>query len=269
MESEKVQLHFSIQGEFITNLAREKCYEENDIAYALNLLTHCLMSDDLPQETILGLAFQILDGTMEIVGTYPGEDYGIRPVPNAMPRLMDHLKSLKTQLDTYKKKEQQAVEKLCCLAETIPSYMKYQVNDAWKEYGYDDSIFPDVAASEPSPLLDDVFDRILNSCADDDYGWLEPDGTYHPVEWAHHQNWARHYLKEQNHSLMLDSMTRGCAPGDLLVEQGWVLLHNPGQGLARPTYNTARGLTKKQKEFLFDYYVKRKKETLANEYFNL
>ena len=51
---------------------------------------------------------------------------------------------------------------------------------------------------------------------------------------------------------------------DWLVERGWVLLHNPGMGIATPTKNPAREFTKAQKEFLYDYYMERNRENEAN-----
>ena len=46
-------------------------------------------------------------------------------------------------------------------------------------------------------------------------------------------------------------------PGDWLVDRGWVLLHNPSQGVAFATGSLVRDMTKAQKEFLYDYYIER------------
>lgn len=47
---------------------------------------------------------------------------------------------------------------------------------------------------------------------------------------------------------------------------GWALLHNPGMGTAFVTSSDSKPLTKKQKDFLFDYYTKRNKPRKAEEY---
>lgn len=52
--------------------------------------------------------------------------------------------------------------------------------------------------------------------------------------------------------------------GDWLVERGWVLLHNPSQGIAFPTKNPVKEYTKAQKEFLYDYYMERDCKKEAN-----
>ena len=31
----------------------------------------------------------------------------------------------------------------------------------------------------------------------EDYGWLEPNGTFHGVEWGAHQDWAQNYMNEK------------------------------------------------------------------------
>jgi hypothetical protein len=54
---------------------------------------------------------------------------------------------------------------------------------------------------------------------------------------------------------------------DYLIEAlGFVLLHNPTQGLARVEISKTKNLTKKQKEFLFDYYTKRNEHEKAKEW---
>lgn len=53
--------------------------------------------------------------------------------------------------------------------------------------------------------------------------------------------------------------------GDALVDRGWILLHNPSQGIAYPTESENHVRTKAQKEFLYDYYMERKCYSEANE----
>lgn len=105
-----------------------------------------------------------------------------------------------------------------------------------------------------------------------DYGWLEPNGTFHAVEWGEHQSWAQSYLDEnypeQAEDTEIDMQVK-CnvgliGAGDWLVERGWILLHNPMHGIAYPLVNPAKKPTKAQKEFLFDYYVERNCEKEAS-----
>ena len=93
-----------------------------------------------------------------------------------------------------------------------------------------------------------------------DYGWLEPNGVFHEVEWGEHQYWADKYV-EENFPEQYEEIIN---PGDWLVDRGWVLLHNPSQGIAFPTKNPVREYTKVQKEFLYDYYIERDCKDEAN-----
>lgn len=55
--------------------------------------------------------------------------------------------------------------------------------------------------------------------------------------------------------------------GDVLVYKlNWVLLDNPAQGVARVTRDISKRLTKPQKEFLYDYYMKRNCVREAKEF---
>lgn len=65
-----------IQGEFITRLAREKCFYEGDFNYAIELLMNSMVSEVYSKNEILNMAITILDGRAELKGTYPNSDYG-------------------------------------------------------------------------------------------------------------------------------------------------------------------------------------------------
>ena len=110
-----------------------------------------------------------------------------------------------------------------------------------------------------------------------DYGWLEPNGTWHPVKWGYHSSWAKEYLDE--HYPFKDcaslywhvddnGVRHHIVNGDVLIYSlGWILLDNPYQGLARVTRNTSKDMTKDQKDFLFTYYLERGRNEEANKLF--
>ena len=50
------------------------------------------------------------------------------------------------------------------------------------------------------------------------------------------------------------------------MSKAWVLLHNPGMGVAFITPEEGVRLTKAQKEFLFGYFTDRSKDDLAQKY---
>lgn len=73
-------LTFSIEGGFVTNLAREWLFD-GKFQKAVDLLYSCTQSDDLTEAEQAQLVWKILDETCDIVGIYPGEDYGIEERP--------------------------------------------------------------------------------------------------------------------------------------------------------------------------------------------
>ena len=102
-----------------------------------------------------------------------------------------------------------------------------------------------------------------------DYGWLEPSGTFHLVEWGEHEEWACEQVKLKNwfEEWVLHGTSSLHSFGDFLVyRRGWVLLHNPAHGLAIPTASDTKPLTKAQREFLFDYYTERDRPDMAKKY---
>ena len=88
-----------------------------------------------------------------------------------------------------------------------------------------------------------------------DYGWLEPDGTFHNVKWGDHEGWANNYLQKnlsvEEYRHVIFGGKDVMSAGDYLTTKGWVLLHNPSMGIAFPTRDSTKRYTKPQKDFLY------------------
>jgi uncharacterized protein YifE (UPF0438 family) len=127
-------------------------------------------------------------------------------------------------------------------------------------------------------LTSSLVDQFLEAQRyDDNYGWLSPTGEFSPSEFGDHEQWAADYIDEHDledeyfdwyEKRYTDGKRFGLGiKGDFLVyEKGFVLLHNPANGLAQITASDIKPLTKKQKEFLFDYYTERNKHEEAAKY---
>lgn len=232
---EVAQLQFKIEGSLITKFAREKCYLEHNIDFALDFLESCMVTDQLTEKEIHNQAIAILDGRAELRGTYPDASYGYYELetPDKRYRLENYIR------EEWRQKEQARKEK-----EALERESKRQ------------------------ELLDSFLSRYRNKIEkEEDYGWLRPDGVFFGVEWGEHQAWANQYMlrnmsEEEYDKTDIDFLYSG----DYLLDRGWVLLHNPAQGVAYPTVSDTRSLTKKQREFLYDYYIKRNQTALANKY---
>lgn len=106
------------------------------------------------------------------------------------------------------------------------------------------------------------------------YGWLSPTGKFTPSPWNTHEEYAEK-ICEQNgwdHEFWewFDAETSAvCITSrlmrDFLVhEKGYCLIHDPvGNGYI---VTHKKPLTKKQQEFLYDYFVAAGDKTRAKEY---
>lgn len=262
---------FSIQGEFITELGRKKFFEEHNLQAAIRILTGSLQSDQLTESEIEKLAYDILNGRAEIVGTYPNDDYKLIYIEGKENAQDMHDAICKWQIENDINKT--AANKLAFLKSFLKEHCPWkikEINDSYEET-YDEPLFEIENISYQDRMLESFMERM--SCeSTDDYGWLEPDGTFHPVEWGEHEKWATNHVQtKMSHNDWFKANTPTIpgkvttSYGDYLIEQKWILLHNPAQGIAFPTKHPSVRMTKQQKEFLYDYYIKRNQHKKANE----
>lgn len=277
---EKTILHFSVQGEYITNLAREKYYEEHNLSGAIKLVQSCTMTDDLNASQHLLLALEIISGEKKIVGTYPGDDYEVVDDDGSLDfnTFIEEVDGMENKVKQYKDDYEALMQKYLFVVNSLESYHLRMIEDDYKSQ-YGEYLFENEERYSPSSTepLNEYLTR-MKAAREDDYGWLEPDGTYHPVEWGNHSEWAgeyaeTHYPFRSNADMYWKTDANGIrhhyVGGDFLVYVlGWVLLDNPMQGIASPKYDETRGLSKKQKEFLFDYYIDRGLNERASALYN-
>lgn len=266
---EKVSLHLSVQGEFVTALAREKCYKDGKFDYAMELLTSCLVTDQLTEREIRHIAIDILNGEAEIVGTYPGDDYGLNYLEKKDNRwnLGKLIQDLSFKCRELEAENTEMSRKLAFLSEDLSDYRKKELNIKYAEV-WDEVLFSDV--DDVPSALDSYLKRMLDTGKHTtaDYGWLAPSGEFHEVPWGDHQKWAYEYLEKHAPKDFEDIQYELYNAGDKLIKVGWVLLHNPSQGIAFPTKSETRRYTFSQKNFLYDYYMERGCEREANAIFS-
>ena len=83
-----------------------------------------------------------------------------------------------------------------------------------------------------------------------------------------HEEWAADHVAEfygDEHEEKQQEARKYISYGDFLTDRGWVLLHNPSQGIAIPTTSPGKRYTKAQKEFLYQYFIDMNCEKEANE----
>lgn len=287
-------VYFSIEGEFITNLAREKFYHNHQLTSAIDLLWSATETDQLTKEEHLILCLEIIAGKKNIVGVYPGDDYGVEEVENKNSCIKELFKNVDEQMAKVNEKEEELkklYQKLSFILSELDDWKIRSLNNSYKsEYGenlFDNPPKTDFQMYLENQHKDDTFgtidavdsylSRVRNTKEHTtaDYGWLAPDGTFYEVEWGEHSGWAEEYCKEHYPNKDCanmywkdndDGTRRHLVNGDFLVYVlHWVLLDSPYQGIATPKYDPVFGMTKAQKEFLYDYYTERNRTKEANE----
>ena len=267
-----MNMQFRISGDFITETARNKL-KDNDLLTAMKLLMDCTECDKMSESEHICLCIDILSGKKSIVGTYPDDDYGIIDNKPDEPgsALMSLVELAQKQLDHAKELEDHAKSLESKLDFVLASISTADANEMNNEYyeQYGEYLFGSRNGHEA--IVDDMVESFLavqkypEELKDSNYGWLEPNGTFHPVPWGEHQAWAEEYLDnnypESSHSELYGVF---CG-GDILTNKlGFILLHNPSQGIAQYTMSPHHRMTKAQKEFLYDYYTKRGHNDLAS-----
>lgn len=278
MGQELKTVTFNIEGEFITRLAREWIFcEGREFEKVMDLLLSCMDGTEMSEKELRRHAEDILLGRAELSGNTANGTFCMKIYKaNEQPDIPEQFNIFRRYLEELKKRRDAEAERdkyiewYNAAMERVPEYLKNRVRE---ETGQT------IESRYGSNMLDEFMERVHdeNKYSTEDYGWLAPDGTFYEVEWGNHQEWANNYLEEYlseeeqkaalieiNMSGMTKSGTDIMGAADYLVRRGWVLLHNPSQGIAVPTRNPLKRYTKAQQEFLYDYYMERGKECEAN-----
>lgn len=297
-------LKFGITGEFITKTAREWFYiEHKPYSTIEELLLSCMCGTDIPEGKLKMMAQDIVSGRSELVGNSWDGTFRYRESeePPEINLFHEYDKAWRKVIDV--KSDNKALsQKFNALYDSIVYIKDGYIEDAidavsqfpdtkdllidflvalgkvvveYRPGGVRKVIIDDDTSLETnpvdtgSPLLNDFFEqKRIEEEHVNNYGWLEPDGTFHPVPWCEHQEYAMEVMQERRW------MEEACRfdgqldrPGDFLTEaKGWVLLHNPGQGVAYVSRCESKMLTKAQREFLFDYFYRRGQIEKAKKY---
>ena len=287
-----MKVSFVIDGDFINDQVRQ-LVEEGKLAHAFRMAESCLMSDEITDEMRIGLAFAVLAGAKHIASAENDDGIVLLDAnePTDVPLhayVSDMLKGFEDRIQTAEASAARMQRKLDCIFESCVDSYPNALRHACIEYmhwpdadeGYlfsDEVTIPEAIcesySEHPSSQalhLDDGLSGCAKAFGKDDpltqfvdmhqeedpeytYGWLDPEGVFHPSPWGHHEGWAAHYL-EENAIAYDESSFNLHAAGDELSKLGWVLIHNPMHGIGHCTVNVGRKLTLPQKDFLEKYY---------------
>jgi len=305
-------LHFSIEGSFITKIAKEWYFlEHKPYETVEELLLSCMEGSEETKEQLKIRVQDILMGRAEFRGNsgdgtfrlvYPDENLNTNNIFTEYSKMGQMYKEAKKETDRINDRYSRLIE---CLEEWSDSdeLDTDRIEDLYVrelleriERHYDPSIYLAKKKTKSYNTGSSLLDSFMKATANDvKYGWLDPTGKFYEVEFGDHTCWPyaciwskegyflsshrsevtdlSHYKEEYkkwcDKEKFRDKVSSGA---DFLVEKGWVLIHNPGQGIPVITKTEIQRLTKAQKEFLFDYYTninepKKASELYADEEF--
>lgn len=284
-------IRLNISGDFITELARLWFYKEGKPYEEIeNMLLHCLVNNSLTLEERKAIAMDIVLGRQKLTGDTLNNTY--RLVSDNSTREL--LISVSKQIQKLMSDLQDANK---CIQELTDKY--YDLYNGLAEQSIEDvehqehrELLQSVLRVVPDVSMDSIT-KITAKSTDDEvpensYGWLSPNGEFTPAPFGEHEGWAYNYVRKNNlteeyddwydRRRRLNQINPKSAYynqfnpdmgdyGDFLVYQkGFVLIHSPYGGLGQVTMNEEKPLTKKQREFLFDYYTKYKKDDVAKDF---
>jgi len=103
------------------------------------------------------------------------------------------------------------------------------------------------------------------------FGWLSPRGEFTESPWGTHSTSAEKIIIQkysEDEFLEWSEENHGALEGDYLCQvKGYCLIHNPSNDGGYVVTNT-KPLTKKQKEFLYDYFMELGNAARASIYIN-
>jgi hypothetical protein len=221
---------FNITGEFVTKTARDWLYAENrPYEKVIDFLLSAMAGTDLDNKTLIKYANDILEGKKKMTGDTRDNSY--------------HM----TDDDTD-------------IIKAFPLYFKNKSLEKYIVEKKDDEDY----CSDIIQNLQAYRRRIENRCIEKnittgDYGWLSPDGKFFEVGWGKHESWAIEYVEKYYPNKNINYA------GDFLIEHGWLPLHSPGgTNYVHILSDDIQSATKRQKEFLYDYFLERGRNSEAN-----
>lgn len=254
-------VRFSVEGEWFTEWVREQVFSEGkDPQKIIDIMRGFMRGTDQTDEEISRQAEDVLLGRAEFRGNPRDGSWHLTIFEageetekwNAFEKFAEASKAnneLRERVEALEEKYSAAIDNMY-------DGQRKRFLESIGEMQEDDT----------PAILRGFLDRMLDDDAHEtaDYGWLEPNGTFHEVEWGEHTKWADDYMRK--HVSLEEWMeTEFYNAGDFLTQRGWVLLHNPAQGIAIPTKDPSRSYTKAQRDFLYGYYYDRKQIGKANE----
>ena len=194
MSEKRKTLSFDVHGEFITKIAREWFYTgEKSYEKVMEILMGSMAGTNTPEAQIRRYAEDILLGRAALVGSTAAGTYHLETYEPGEEEQMPKSMNIWKEVERRKKAEKdlrRMIERWDVAMDHISESTQREIR---KELG------EETAEDREQNALDSFMKRMMDEKrhTTEDYGWLEPDGTFHGVEWGEHQEWVQNYMNEK------------------------------------------------------------------------
>jgi len=230
-------LKFSVDGNFITRIAREWFFiEHRSYQTVEDLLLSCLQGTNKTLEELKIIVQDILMGRAEFQGNsgdgsfnlvYLKDNLNEINIFSEYEKLLNKFNELKENLDNNTKKYLDLIEclehwkdkKYLNVSEIEDEYIKQILLDIEKRYNItkDDEEIVYTAKARRTLLKNEFLESYIKAHTKEvKYGWLDPTGKFYEVGWGDHQHWVYLsiiYGRQENHGICYED--EECKPSDL------------------------------------------------------
>lgn len=244
------EIPFNLDSNEITQVARQKMMSDFDMLGAIETLKSIKPREDIGTIGTIMMYYKILDGQMGFTGIYPGEDIKLQE-ENRSGLLHNWFAIVKSTIDDLSF-ENSKFTRLLEICEEILS--KDELRELNKKMG------EDIFCLESAEIQQGITEKLRHTINDEDSGFLDPSGTFHPVDYGSHLTAAQDIAFGEYHDEAVEykstCLSKSIYPQytDFLVSKGWCFLHNPD--LTVTTVNMPTRLTNAQTNWLFDFYMR-------------
>ena len=179
MSEKRKTLSFDVHGEFITKIAREWFYTgEKSYEKVMEILMGSMAGTNTPEAQIRRYAEDILLGRAALVGSTGAGTYHLETYEPGEEEQMPKSMNIWKEVERRKKAEKdlrRMIERWDVAMDHISESTQREIR---KELG------EETAEDREQNALDSFMKRMMDEKrhTTEDYGWLEPDGTFHGVE---------------------------------------------------------------------------------------
>jgi hypothetical protein len=200
----ETSVRFNVSGEWLTQTVRDMFYmDKKPYKVVEEILLHSMMGSTFSDEELKYMAQDVLLGRAEFVGNTKDGTYSYIKTNSYDNTIFELFDKQNQKIQELEKENQEFCRKYLDLYDAIQDDSiegcefneNAQVIIDWKrkyrlgEEGEREAV-KEISCTYGRPkksILDDFLEAVRY---DDNYGFIKPDGTFVPVEFANHLDWA-------------------------------------------------------------------------------